>query len=140
MLDRVKQFIYRALSARISPLAYLTAYVSWVIGFCFLFLDFLPDVQHTLLHQYGILGQPRVWGGGLLLFSTTLLAGMQLRSRAFCKVGSMGNFFLWIFASILYLRHEFWYAFLSFALFHVLCQGYFYLVSSLDSLWEQRVQ
>lgn len=139
-MNRFRYYIFWTLTSRISPLAYLLTYVSWVIGLFFGVFDFLPDVQHSLLHQYGIIGNPRAWGFGLLAFSTVLFVGIRTANRALCRFGAMGNFVLWTFAAILYIRHEFWYAFFSFALFHMLAQGYMYLVAALDDLWRERVK
>lgn len=139
MLERLRNATDKALSSRVSPLAYLAACVSWVVGFFFVFFQFVPDIKNSVLYERVLFGESRPWGAGLLIMSTLLIAGMRLRNRAWCKFGAMGNFSFWTFAAIIYIRHDYWFAFFTFALFHMICQGYFYLVAALDRLWHQRV-
>lgn len=69
--------------------------------------------------------------------SLGIILGMRKR-RWMVRAGSMINFVMWLFACLLYINNSYWYAFCAFGLVHVLAQGYFYLVSSVDMLWKER--
>lgn len=136
-MNPIVRFINWTLNSRVNPLCYLTAYVSAAIGLFFAFFTSLPDVQNSLLYQYGTIVDVSWWGFALFISATCLLVGLKVRKRELVRVSSMVTFVLWAFAFLTYLDHQFWYALATFALFHLLVQGYFYLAASLDLLWDR---
>jgi hypothetical protein len=134
-MKRLRDFIFWTLNTRVSPLAYLAAYSSLAIGFFWTFFRSLPDIQNTLIYKEGLVIGDGIWGVSLFVGSILLACGLKLKKKPLVRWGSMINFVMWCFAAGLYLSHEYWYAFFAFALAHMLTQGYFFLASSLDSLW-----
>ena len=134
-MKRIRDFIFWTLNTRVSPLAYLAAYSSLAIGFFWTFFRSLPDIQNTLIYKEGLVIGNGTWGIALFLGSLLLVAGLKLKKKSLVRYGAMINFVMWCFAGALYATNEYWYAFIAFALAHILTQGYFFLASSLDSLW-----
>lgn len=137
-MKRLRDFLFWTLHSRVSPLAYLAAYSSFAIGFFWTFFQSLPDIQNTLLYKEGLIIGNGAWGICLFLGSLTLAAGLKFKKADWVKYGAMCNFIMWGFAGLLYATHEYWYALIAFALFHILVQGYFFLAASLDSLWNNQ--
>jgi len=136
MMSKLQRFIFWTLSTRTSPLAYLVAYSSLAIGFFWTFFISLPDIQNTLIYKEGLVIGSGVWGIALFVGSLILMYGLRFKSCYAVKIGSMTNFVMWTFAAFLYVTNEYWYAFVAFALFHLLCQGYLFLSVSLNRLWD----
>lgn len=136
-MKRVRDFIMWTLHSRVSPLAYLVAYSSLAIGFFWTFFQHLPDIQNTLIYKEGLVIGHGAWGICLFAGSALLMVGLKLRKSDLIKYGAMLNFMMWSFAGFLYISHHYWYALITFALFQILVQAYFFLAASLDSLWNR---
>lgn len=134
-MKRLRDFILWTLHSRVSPLAYLVAYSSLAIGFFWTFFQSLPDIQNTLIYKEGLVIGHGAWGVCLFLGSVGLMAGLKFKKADWIRYGAMVNFMMWSFAAFLYATHHYWYALVTFALFQILVQGYFFLAASLDSLW-----
>jgi len=131
----MQQKITRALN-RYSPLLYLFAISSFITGFCFTFLQFLPDIQNTLLFKYGVFFDLKLWAIILLIGMSVLLLGLATGTNVLIRIGSFSGFMLWLFVSITYTIHHFYYALIISALLHVLAHGFIYLRSSQKRLDE----
>lgn len=131
-------FVAKSLDTVISPMVYIMTTVSVAIGFGYTFLTGLADIQNSLLFKSGIPGfRFSIWGALLLVASLTTLSGLVKKKRWLVEPGASLAFMLWCFAALTYLVHGFFFAFATFALFHMVFYGYVYLASSLGVI--QRV-
>jgi hypothetical protein len=113
-------------------MVYVMMFVSASIGFAFSVLDELPDIQHSLLYQFEIpLFGHQGWGFVLLLAGVLAIIGLRFGYDHLVTSGAMTGFVMWTFAAITYFTNEFWYALVTFALFHMVFQAYVFLATSL---------
>lgn len=130
-------FIDSTLNTRITPLAYLIAIHSFILGASFVFFGWESSVQASLLYQNGALFGAPIWGLLTMISTGVLIVGMFLKDASLTKLGAMGAFASWIFAAITYAQGELWLQMIL-ALVLMLCFGYHFLASSLGRLWDYR--
>jgi len=134
MQKRIVNAVNLSLNTKYSPLVYLFALSSWATGFCFTFLDFMPDVQNTLLYKHGIFLGLTLWGGLLFVAMSMLIVGLLGNLQLFIKVGAFIGFVLWLFGSLTYLLNGFYYALVAGGMLHMLALGFIYLRNSQGDL------
>ena len=135
MANKIINFIDATLNTRITPLAYLVALHSFVLGVAFVFFGHAESVQATLLYQNGALIGIPVWGVLTRAGAGILILGMALKLAGMVSVGSIAVFMAWVFATITYAQNENWLQMLL-AIVLVLCFGYHFLANSLGRLWD----
>lgn len=136
-MSKIHSFLLWTLRSRVSPLVYLTAFNSLVIGFIFAFFTSANQVTESAFYRDSPVSV-RVWGAGLLVASVVLLVGALKNNITTFKYGAMVNFMCWLFACFVYGNHGHWYLLVTFGAYNALSQGYLYLISSIDNLWESR--
>src|SRR4051794_14796795 len=110
MASRVERFLIRRFCSRPGPLSYLVMSASLATGVFFGLFWFSTSVHETFIYKTNVLGNPQLWGGGLLLGSLLVLGGMVKKSKNSVRWGSMLNFIMWFFAAISYAANQVWVA------------------------------
>lgn len=128
---KIINLIRASLDTFVSPMVYIMAGVSVIIGFCYAFLPGLPDIQNSLLYKHEVYTGFSVWGVVLMVSAIACIVGMASKYRWLLEPGAFFAFLMWVFASITYFTNGFYFAFLTYSLFHMLFYGYVYLSSSL---------
>lgn len=128
--------IRRTLSTRVTPLAYLYSITGMVYGVSFTLFTSSAGVQNTILFKNDALVGATVWGTIALVSSALLMIGLLSRNHIGTQVGSLGMFMCWTFAGIIYATGGYFFLLLPLAVINALAYGYFYLASSINTLWD----
>jgi hypothetical protein len=126
----------RALSGEVSPMVYIMMGVNVLIG---LFFVSGFDMSDSVLYETGVLVDPTLWGGVLLITSAAAIYGMTRKKESLISFGGIVGFMAWKFALISLAIGANWYVMLTIALFHLLFHAYVFLAVATDNLFRESI-
>jgi hypothetical protein len=115
-------------------LVYLLMMTSVFIGFAFLTGTAIVNPTESILYASGVLLEEELWGGLLFTSASASIVGFITRRDYLIRLGGIGGFFLWLFASISLAVDGHFYVLLSVGLLHLAFHVYVYLMNSLGTL------
>lgn len=130
-MAKIQAGLHKMLNGSISPMVYVMTSISIITGAAYSFLPFLPDIQRSILFNYGVAMGINVWGMLLLVGSIVVLIGCIYKHDKMIKIGSMVSFMMWLFATATYFTNAFYFVVVTYGLFHILFYVYLYLATSL---------
>lgn len=121
------------LDSRISPMVYTMMFVNVLIGLFFL-TGFDMGSSESVLYVSGVLIDPALWGGILIVTSSLGLFGFVRQNRPATMFSGIAGFMLWLFATISLCMQGHLFLIATTAIFHMVFHMYVYLATSIGTI------